>query len=104
MFILGLPSEKMLYECSTQLSDYELFLVGYMGYTFEEIASNMHNTSDYKSCVLKMLSLWRCKDGIVKTIEELLSALEMVPYLPIGVVKSAVNGILRLLDLQIRVC
>ena len=85
-----------LYQYSTQLFDYELFLVGYMGYTFEEIASTIHNTSDYKSCVLKMLSLWRCKDGKVKTIKELLSALEMVPYLPIGVVKIAVNSNLRL--------
>ena len=86
------PSGAMLYEISCKLMDYEMFLVGYLGYTFEEIANHMHNTSDYKACVLKMLSLWRCKDDKVKTIAELLSALDMVSELPIHVVKRAVKG------------
>ena len=89
---MELPSGAMLHEISSKLMDYEMFLVGYMGYTFEEIAIHMHNTSDYKACVLKMLSLWRCKDDKVKTIDELLSALEMGSELATHIVKSAVKG------------
>ena len=62
---------------SKQLDQYESFLVGYMGYSMEEVTSSMHLSQDHKICVLKMLSFWRCKDGQdgVKTVEELLSAL-----------------------------
>ena len=65
---------------SNQLEDYDTFLVGYMGYTMEEVRTSMHLSQDHKICVLKMLSLWRCKDGQdgVKTVEELLSALKDV--------------------------
>ena len=65
---------------STQLEDYHSFLVGYMDYTIEGIAVSMYTTQDHKICVLKMLSLWRCKDGQdgVKTVGELLSALKVV--------------------------
>ena len=51
-----------------------------MGYTMEEVVTSMHLSQDYKSCVLKMLSLWRCKDGQdgVKTVGQLLSALKDV--------------------------
>ena len=65
---------------SMQLDQYESFLVGYMGYSMEEVTSSMHMSQDHKTCVLKMLSLWRCKDGQdgVKTVEELLSVLKDV--------------------------
>ena len=65
---------------SKQLIDYNSFLVGYMGYTMEEVAVCMYTTEDHKTCVLKMLSLWRCKDGQdgVKTVGELLSVLKGV--------------------------
>ena len=78
---LALPSEVLLGSLSRQLVDYESFLVGYMGYTMEEVVTSMHLSQDYKSCVLKMLSLWRCKDGQggVKTLGQLLSALKDVP-------------------------
>ena len=64
---------------SRQLIDYEIFLVAYIGYTMEEVTS-VNLSQDYKICVLKMLSLWRCKDGQdgVKTVGELLSALKDV--------------------------
>ena len=64
---------------SRQLIDYEIFLVAYMGYTLEEVTS-VNLSQDYKTCVLKMLSLWRCKDGQggVKTVGELLFALKDV--------------------------
>ena len=77
---LALPSEVLLSSLSRQLVDYESFLVGYMGYTMEEVVTSMHLSQDYKSCVLKMLSLWRCKDGQdgVKTVGQLLSALKDV--------------------------
>ena len=70
----------MLLSLSTQLQDYDSFMVGYMGYTIEEVVTSMYLSQDYKSCVLKMLSLWRCKDEIcrVKTVKELLCALESV--------------------------
>ena len=51
-----------------------------MGYTIEEVRASMHLNLDHKICVLKMLSLWRCKDGQdkVKTVGELLSVLKEV--------------------------
>ena len=63
-----------------QLEEYDFFLVGYMGYTMEEVTSSMYLNLDHKTCVLKMLSLWRCKDGQdeVKTVGELLSVLKDV--------------------------
>ena len=65
---------------SRQLIDYDSFLVGYMGYTVEEVVTSMYLSQDYKICVLKMLSLWRCKDGQdgVKTVGQLLSVLKDV--------------------------
>ena len=65
---------------SKQLEQYESFLVGYMGCTMEEVITSMYMNQDHKTCVLKMLSLWRCKDGQdrVKTVEELLSVLKDV--------------------------
>ena len=63
-----------------------------MGYTIEEVTS-VNLSQDYKICVLKMLSLWRCKDGQVgvKTVGELLSALKDV--LQRGPYKVLVNAI-----------
>ena len=75
-----------------QMVDYHNFLVGYMGYSPEEVAFSVYLTHDYTTCVLKMLSLWRCKhvqgrvktgrckdgQGGVKTVGELLSALNGV--------------------------
>ena len=77
---LALPSEVLLGSLSRQLVDYESFLVGYMDCTMEEVVTSMHLSQDYKSCVLKVLSLWRCKDGQggVKTVGQLLSALKDV--------------------------
>ena len=65
---------------SKQLEDYRGFLVGYMGYSIEEVTSSMYLCQDHQICVIKMLSLWRCKDGQdgVKTVEELLSVLKDV--------------------------
>ena len=73
-----------------QLDQYESFLVGYMGCSLEEVTNSIYLSQDHKKCVLKMLSLWRCKDGQdkVKTVEELLSALKDVlqrgPYKALG--------------------
>ena len=65
---------------SKQLADYDSFLVGYMGCNMEEVRTSMHLNQDHKICVLKMLSLWRCKDGQdkVKTVGQLLSVLKDV--------------------------
>ena len=65
---------------SEQLEDYHSFLVGYMGYTIDEIMTSMHLRQDHKTCVLKMLSLWRCKheQDIVKTVGDLLATLKDV--------------------------
>ena len=85
IYISAIPSNVFLASLSRQLIDYEVFLVGYMGYTLEEVTS-VNLSQDYKICVLKMLSLWRCKDkhDRVKTAGELLSALksvlQRVPY------------------------
>ena len=78
-----------------QLEDYGSFLVGYMGYTMEEITSSMYLNLDHKICVLKMLSLWRCKDGQdeVKTVEELLSVLKDVLQCGIyNILEKVING------------
>ena len=90
---LALPRETFLVSLSRQLIDYENFLVGYLGYTIEEIAVTLYLRQDYKTCVLKMLSLWRCKDGqgAVKNIEELLLALK--DALQIGPYKSLMTVI-----------
>ena len=56
-----IPSNILLMSLSKQLEDYYNFLVGYMGYTMEEVITTMHLSQDHKTCVLKMLSLWRCK-------------------------------------------
>ena len=65
---------------SKQLDQYESFLVGYLDCSMEDVRSSMHLSQDHTICVLKMLSLWRCKDGQdgVKTVEELLSVLKDV--------------------------
>ena len=80
---------------SKQLEDYGSFLVGYMGYSMEEVTSSMYLNLDHKTCVLKMLSLWRCKDGQdgVKTVEELLSALMDVLQCGIyNIVEKVIKG------------
>ena len=80
---------------SKQLEDYDSFLVGYMGYTMEEVRTSMHLSQDHKICVLKMLSLWRCKDGQdgVKTVEELLSVLkDVLQRGPCKVLESVIRG------------
>ena len=80
---------------SKQLEDYDSFLVGYMGYTMEEVTSSMYLSQDHKICVLKMLSLWRCKDGQggVKTVEELLSVLtDVLQRGPYKVLENVING------------
>ena len=80
---------------SKQLEDYHNFLVGYMGYTIEEVAVSMHISQDHKTSVIKMLSLWRCKgeqDG-VKTVGELLSALkDVLQRGPYKVLESVIRG------------
>ena len=92
---LALPSINLLLSVSKQLQDYNNFLVGYMGYTIEEVVTNMYLSQDYKSCVLKMLSLWRCKyeNDKVKTVGELLSVMEdvLLPS-PYKSLKTVVNG------------
>ena len=65
-----------------------------MGYTMEEV-TRMNLSQDYKICVLKMLSLWRCKHGQdrVKTVGELLSALKDVLQLgPYKVLVKVIGG------------
>ena len=65
---------------SNQLEDYHSFLVGYLDCSIEEVTNSMHLIQDHKTCVLKMLSLWRCKHehDKVKTVGDLLSALKDV--------------------------
>ena len=79
---------------SKQLEDYDSFLVGYMGYTMEEVITSMYLSQDHRICVLKMLSLWRCKDerDEVKTVGELSSKLRDVLQ----------RGLCRVLDNVIR--
>ena len=80
---------------SKQLEDYNIFLVGYMGYTMEEVRASMYLSQDHQICVLKMLSLWRCKDGRdgVKTVEELLSVLkDVLQRGPYKVLENVIRG------------
>ena len=80
---------------SKQLEDYNNFLVGYMGYTMEEVRASMYLSQDHQICVLKMLSLWRCKDGQggVKTVEELLSVLkDVLQRGPYNVLENVIRG------------
>ena len=80
---------------SKQLEDHHSFLVGYMGCSMEEVTTSMYLSQDRKICVLKMLSLWRCKDGQdgVKTVGELLSALKNVLQRgPYKLLESVING------------
>ena len=79
---------------SRQLVDYEIFLVGYMDYNIEEVSS-VNLSKDHKICVLKMMSLWRCKDGQggVKTVGELLSVLKYVLQRgPYKVLENLIRG------------
>ena len=78
--ILAISSRSLLLSLSKQLEDYHSFLVGYLGYTIEEVTNSMYLSLDHKTCVLKMLSLWRCKheQDKVKTVGDLLSALRKV--------------------------
>ena len=78
--ISEIPSNVLLMILSKQLEDYHSFLVSYMGYTMEEVTNSIYLNLDHKTCVLKMLSLWRCKDGQdgVKTVGQLLSVLKDV--------------------------
>ena len=80
---------------SKQLEDYRGFLVGYMGYSIEEVTSSMYLSQDHQICVIKMLSLWRCKDGQdkVKTVEELLSVLkDVLQRGPYKVLMNVIRG------------
>ena len=80
---------------SKQLEQYDSFLVGYLDCSMEEITSSMHLSHDHKICVLKMLSLWRCKDGQdgVKTVGELLSALkDVLERGPYKVLENVIRG------------
>ena len=90
-----IPSNYLLVNLSKQLEDYYNFLVGYMGYTMEEVSVSMILSQDHKICVLKMLSLWRCKDGQdgVKTVEELLSVLkDVLQRGPYKTLKNVIDG------------
>ena len=80
---------------SRQLAQYDSFLIGYMGYTMEEVVTSMYLSQDHKVCVLKMLSFWRCKDGQdgVKTVEELLSVLkDVLQRGPYKVLDNVIKG------------
>ena len=80
---------------SKQLEDYRGFLVGYMGYSMEEVTNSMYLSQDHQICVLKMLSLWRCGDGQdgVKTVEELLSVLkDVLQRGPCKVLENVIRG------------
>ena len=66
-----------------------------MGCTMEEVRSSMYLNQDHKTCVLKMLNLWRCKDGQdgVKTVEELLSVLkDVLQPGPYKVLENLIRG------------
>ena len=80
---------------SKQLKDYDSFLVGYMGYSLEEVTNSMYLSQDHKICVLKMLSLWRCKDeqDKVETIEEFLSKLkDVLERGPYKILENVIKG------------
>ena len=90
-----MPSLESLRILVKHLMDYDCFLAGYMNCTIEETMSSMYLIQDYKICVLKMLSLWRCKDGddSVKSIGDLLNSLK--PVLDVGpfkIIKSVIKG------------
>ena len=94
-FISAIPNNVLLMNLSNQLEEYDSFLIGYMGCSIEEVRSSMYVSIDYKICVLKMLSLWRCKDeqDRVKTVEELLSALkDVLQRGPYKVLESVITG------------
>ena len=96
--ILAISSRTLLLSLSNQLEDYHSFLVGYMGYTIEEVTNSMHLIQDHKTCVLKMLSLWRCKheDNKVKTVGDLLSALkDVIQPGSYKVVRNVIRGKIR---------
>ena len=93
-FFSEIPSNVFLMTLARQLIDYEIFLVGHMGYTIEKVTS-VNLSQDHKICVLKMLSLWRCKDGQdeVKTVGKLLSALKSVLQRgPYKVLENVIDG------------
>ena len=93
--ISAIPSNVLLMNLSKQLADYDSFLVGYMGCTMEEVRTSMHLSQDHKICVLKTLSLWRCKDEQdgVKTVGELLSALkDVLQRGPYKVLENLIRG------------
>ena len=95
VFISVIPNNALLMNLSKQLEDYDSFLVGYLGYTIGEVVTSMYLGQDHKICVLKMLSLWRCKDGQVgvKTVEELLTALKSVLYSgPYKALENVIRG------------
>ena len=88
---------------SNQLEDYHLFLVGYMGYSMEEVMNNMYVSHDHKTCVLKMLSFWRCKheQDEVKTVEDLVSALnDVIQPGPYNILRNVITGMFRTLILE----
>ena len=69
-----------------------------MGYTIEEIMTSMHLSQDHKTCVLKMLSFWRCKheQDKVKTVGDLLSVLkDVIQPGPYKVVENVIRGKFR---------
>ena len=93
--ISDIPSNIFLMNLSRQLEDYHIFLVSYMGYTMEEVETSMHLNQDHKTCVLKMLSLWRCKDeqDEVKTVGHLLSALKDILFSgPYRTLEKVIDG------------
>ena len=94
-FISAFPSNVLLMNLSRQLGDYDSFLIGYMGCTMDEVKTSMYLSQDHKTCVLKMLSLWRCKDGQdgVKTVGQLLSVLkDVLQRGPYKVLENLING------------
>ena len=100
--ISEIPSNVLLMILSKQLEDYYSFLVSHMGYTMEEVVVSMHLSQDHKTCVLKMLILWRCKgsDDKVKSVGQLLSVLKDV--LQRGVYQTLKNVIDSKCDLSCR--
>ena len=93
--ISEIPNNVLLVGLSKHLEDYHSFLVSYMGYPMEEVITSMHLSQDHKTCVLKMLSLWRCKDehDRVKTIGQLLFALkDVLQRGPYKTLKGVIDG------------
>ena len=73
-YILAIPSNVLLMTLSRQLIDYEIFLVGYMGYTIEEVTSV--NLSQTYVRGLKVDASLSCDDRI--TVDRLLVGLVIV--------------------------